>query len=184
MTGNRKIDMVILGLLSHEPMTGYDIKKQIDGTIRFFWKGSFGNIYPALAAMEKSGFVTKQEANTGGRTRIEYGITEDGKAYLQDWLCTRGAVNELKYETIMKLYFGGAAGSENSIRVIEEFEGKIEEDLALLRLYEDNLSKLLEVEDHVYYYLTVQFGIETYEGYLRWCRKAKNILEEMLDKKK
>ena len=37
-----KIDMVIQGLLSHEDLTGYDIKKRIDGAISFFWKGSFG----------------------------------------------------------------------------------------------------------------------------------------------
>ena len=48
MAKERKIDMVILGLLSHEDLTGYDIKKRIDGAISFFWKGSFGNIYPAL----------------------------------------------------------------------------------------------------------------------------------------
>ncbi|MDE6129590.1 MAG: PadR family transcriptional regulator, partial [Lachnospiraceae bacterium] len=51
MANERKIDMVILGLLSHEPLTGYDIKKRIDGAIRFFWKGSFGSIYPALNTM-------------------------------------------------------------------------------------------------------------------------------------
>ena len=53
MAKDRKIDMVILGLLAHEDLTGYDIKKQIDGAISFFWKGSFGSIYPALSDMEK-----------------------------------------------------------------------------------------------------------------------------------
>ena len=57
MAKDRKIDLVILGLLSHEDLTGYDIKKQIDSGISFFWKGSFGSIYPALSEMEKSGFV-------------------------------------------------------------------------------------------------------------------------------
>ena len=47
MAKERKIDMVILGLLSHEDLTGYEIKKRMDGAISFFWKGSFGNIYPA-----------------------------------------------------------------------------------------------------------------------------------------
>ena len=37
----RKIDLVIPGLLTHEDLTGYDIRKRIDGGIRFFWKGSF-----------------------------------------------------------------------------------------------------------------------------------------------
>ena len=52
MAKDRKIDLVILGLLSHEDLTGYDIKKHIDGAINFFWKGSFVSIYPALNAME------------------------------------------------------------------------------------------------------------------------------------
>ena len=39
MAKDRKIDLVILGLLSHEDLTGYDIKKHIDGAINFFWKG-------------------------------------------------------------------------------------------------------------------------------------------------
>ena len=51
MAKDRKIDMVILGLQAHENLTGYDIKKRIDNSIRFFWKGSFGSIYPALNVM-------------------------------------------------------------------------------------------------------------------------------------
>lgn len=43
MAKDRKIDLVILGLLSHEDLAGYDIKKRLDGAIGFFWKGSFGN---------------------------------------------------------------------------------------------------------------------------------------------
>ncbi len=53
MGKDRKIDMVILGLLAHEDSTGYDIKKKIDEPISFFWKGSFGSIYLALTDMEK-----------------------------------------------------------------------------------------------------------------------------------
>ena len=59
MAKDRKIDVVILGLLSHEDLTGYDIKKRLDGAIGFFWKGSFGNIYPALTSMEKEGLISK-----------------------------------------------------------------------------------------------------------------------------
>ena len=61
MAKERKIDMVILGLLSHEDLTGYDIKKRIDGAISFFWKGSFGNIYPALKDMETQGLIIKNQ---------------------------------------------------------------------------------------------------------------------------
>ena len=67
MAKDRKIDLVILGLLAHDDLTGYDIKKRIDGAISFFWKGSFGSIYPALSAMEKDGLVTMRKAMDSGR---------------------------------------------------------------------------------------------------------------------
>ena len=86
MARERKIDMVILGLLSHEDLTGYDIKKRIDGAISFFWKGSFGNIYPALKDMEASGMIQKKAATEGGREKISYHITSTGKKVLKEWL--------------------------------------------------------------------------------------------------
>ena len=178
MARERKIDMVILGLLSHEDLTGYDIKKRIDGAISFFWKGSFGNIYPALKDMENRGLIKKSDTSVGGRERISYHITKAGKQTLKKWLTDEQAGNELRYETLLKLFFGGAEKKEVTIRNIELFEGQIRQELKLLKAYEEVLKRRLEVEDHLYYYLTVSFGIDTYEAYLKWCVKAKKLLKE------
>ena len=177
MAKDRKIDVVILGLLAHDDLSGYDIKKQIDGAINFFWKGSFGSIYPALYGMEKQGLVKrKQSNNSGGRERIVYQITPQGKDTLKIWLNDEKATNDLKYETLLKMYFGGIEDRSVTIRNIEIFEKQIKGNLEVLSLYKDNLEKVLDQEDHINYYLTVTFGIETYEAYLRWCNKAKKIL--------
>ncbi len=48
MANEKKMDCVILGLLSHEELTGYEIKRRIDTTLKFFWSGSYGSIYPTL----------------------------------------------------------------------------------------------------------------------------------------
>ncbi len=177
MAKDRKIDMVILGLLIHEDLTGYDIKKNIDGAIRFFWKGSFGSIYPALAAMEEQGLVQKIPSASGGREKILYHITDAGKSVVRDWLSERQASNELKYETLLKLFFGGAADPETAMKNIEVFEEQIRSELALLKVYQGNLEKVLDQKDHVYFYLTVTFGVDTMETYLKWCTKAKRILK-------
>ena len=177
MAKDRKIDLVILGLLYHEDLTGYDIKKRIDGAIGFFWKGSFGNIYPALSAMEDADLIKKAGSrNKGGRERIPYHITAKGTETLSRWLSEDRVVNELKYETLLKLYFGGAAGREISVRNIESFEEDVKRSLALLYMYKENLEKVMSDEDHIFYYLTVIFGIDTYEAYLKWCKKAKKLL--------
>ena len=177
MAKDRKIDVVILGLLSHEDLTGYDIKKRIDGAINFFWKGSFGSIYPALNALEEAGQIKRYKAeDSGSREKILYHITKEGINVLKRWLNEEQASNELKYETLLKLYFGGVEGTETTIHNIEIFEKNVKSDLEVLKMYEKNLKKEQDNEDHKYFLLTVMFGIETYEAYLRWCTKAKKML--------
>ena len=182
MAKDRKIDMVILGLLSHEDMTGYDIKKKIDGQIRFFWKGSFGSIYPALNEMMKLGQIEKipEEDNKekkGKREKINYRITDKGRKALTTWQSDTKMSNELKYEILLKLFFGGSVSREVSIQNIEIFEEEIKEDLEILKIYRNNLEAVLDEKDHLYFYLTTEFGIDTYEGYLKWCTKAKKLLK-------
>ena len=176
MAKEKKIDMVILGLLSHEDLTGYDIKKRIDGAVSFFWKGSFGNIYPALKEMESNGLISKTDTSVGGRERTSYHISKAGKDKLANWLHEEQSSNELRYETLLKLFFGGAADKKTSVKCIEAFEKQIQKDLMILKGHADTLGNDFQNEDHLYYYLTVLFGIESYEAYLRWCRKAKSLL--------
>ena len=177
MAKDRKIDMVILGLLAHEDLTGYDIKKKIDTGISFFWKGSFGSIYPALSDMEKNGLVKRKKTNnTGAREKIVYQLTKKGKTSVSDWLKEETVSNELKYETLLKLYFGGVEEISVTLHNIEVFEQQVKSSLEILKIYRDNLEQVLDEEDHLYYYLTVIFGIDTYEAYLKWCSKTKKLL--------
>lgn len=51
MATEKKLDCVILGLLSHEDLTGYEIKKRMDTTLKYFWGASYGSIYPTLSEL-------------------------------------------------------------------------------------------------------------------------------------
>ena len=77
-----------------------------------------------------------------------------------------------KEKIIVKLYYG--FGIERPL-----FEKEIAEKLSLLQLYKKNLEDSLGNEDHLHYYLTVSFGITTYEAYLKWCEEAKKLLAHM-----
>ncbi|MCR5128077.1 MAG: hypothetical protein K6B69_08235 [Lachnospiraceae bacterium] len=63
-----------------------------------------------------------------------------------------------------------------SLNNIEVFEEQIQKDLKVLKNYSKALVKSSDAEDHIS--LTVSFGIETYEAYLKWCAKAKKILKQ------
>ena len=177
MANEKKIDCVILGLLSHEELTGYEIKKRMDTTLKYFWSASYGSIYPALNDLVGRGFATKREDTESKRNKLIYTITEHGREYLKKWLALPIEKDELRYETLLKLFFGNEKGEEQAILHIEAFEKKIEEELPYLLQAETILTKSLGDDSaHKYYLLTVKFGIKTYQAYLEWCTEAKKLL--------
>ena len=150
----------------------------MDSSLRFFWGGSFGSIYPTLNQLEQEGKVTKENASSNGREKISYSITDIGREALKEWLKKPAEKDEIRYETLLKLFFGNETGFEGAGEHIERFEEKSKDELQILRMFEENLSHYLEEDTHKYYYLTVQFGIRTYESYLKWCEEAKRLIEE------
>lgn len=179
MANTKKIDFVLLGLLSHESYTGYEIKMQIDSALKYFWGASYGSIYPTLNQMEQDGYVTKENVSTNQREKIAYTITESGRERLREWLTLPVEKDEIRYETLLKLFFGSEAGAEETIRHIEAFEKKTEQQLMELRGFEAVLKPIKDTsKTHLYYLLTVEFGIETHEAYLKWCKEVKKELKK------
>lgn len=183
MANEKKMDCVILGLLSHQSMTGYEIKKRLDTTLRFFWGASFGSIYPTLGGLVDDGLVTKLETNDNGRNKLIYTITEKGEEHLRDWLSIPVEKDEIRYETLLKLFFGSEVGPKETLGHIHRFEDKIRSDLPLLRESVKQLKKIRKTEKaHTYYMLTAMFGVGIYEAYLKWCDEVSIILKEEEDK--
>ena len=179
MAIEKKIDYVILGLLSHEDLTGYEIKKRMDTSLKYFWGASFGSIYPALSDLVERGLADKRNGAENGRNKLIYSITEEGKKYLKGWLQIPAERDELRYETLLKLFFGNEAGAAQAISHIDAFQEKIEGELPFLIGAAETLRNNIDLDDtHKYYLLTVAFGVKTYRAYLEWCEEAKRLLGE------
>ncbi len=179
MAVEKKIDCVILGLLSHEDLTGYEIKKRMNTSLKYFWGASYGSIYPTLSDLVKKGLAVKRDETENNRHKIIYSITQEGRYHLKDWLRLPAEKDELRYETLLKLFFGNEAGALQAISHIDAFEEKIEKELQHLTDAADVLRKNVSSDDtHKYYLLTVEFGIKTYSAYLEWCKEAKTMLKK------
>ena len=177
MANEKKIDCVILGLLSHEELTGYEIKKRMDTTLKYFWNASYGSIYPALSDLVNRGLATKREDTENKRNKLIYTITDAGRNYLKELLALPVLKDELRYETLLKLFFGHEQGAKQAISHIETFEEKIRKELPYLLGAEKTLKDCMDDDTtHQYYLLTVEFGIRTYRAYLEWCEEAKELL--------
>lgn len=178
MANEKKNDFVILGLLSHTPMTGYEIKKKIDTTMRLFWNASYGSIYPTLQKLELEGKIESIKDKNNSRIKIIYSITQEGVDSLKNWLKKPVVKDELRYETLLKLFFGSEVGPQITSQHIEAFEKKIKNELPNLKKVVELLNTLDNEEAHRYYKLTAIFGVKIYETYLEWCEEVKECLEK------
>lgn len=177
MANEKKLNCVILGLLSHESLTGYEIKKRMDTALKLFWSASYGSIYPTLNSLVDNGMVTKLETTDNGRDKVIYTITDSGKEYLKKWLTLPVTKDELKYETLLKVFFGGEIGPDVTLEHVHNFESKVKIELPYLKSAVNELSKIQgDEEAHKYFLLTAMFGERVYEAYLKWCKDAERIL--------
>lgn len=178
MAKENKSRYVILGLLAHAPMSGYDIKKKIESSISNFYDISYGQIYPELARLELQGLVVmNQESNESGIVRKVYAITENGRSQLRAWLTKPVEEEKIPYDMLLKLFFGGQISVAENIGRIKSFRTRLTDKLEEFTAYELQLKMLLgKSQDHSYYLLTLAFGRKAYQAYLDWADYAIDYL--------
>lgn len=76
----------LLALLDVGPMTGYDLARVFEGSVRLAWRASHSQIYPELRTMETGGLIVATEVERGARaTKRQYAITDRGREELTRW---------------------------------------------------------------------------------------------------
>ena len=74
---------VLYFLLTEGPMSGYELAQLIKERSRGHLRATAGNVYPRLHELKEAGDVSAG-APTGGREKIVYEITEQGKQTLRE----------------------------------------------------------------------------------------------------
>jgi DNA-binding PadR family transcriptional regulator len=97
-------------MLSEGKRSGYEIKKLLSEGEMFFWKESYGNIYPILRKLTEDNLVRPIDANIKKKRRIYYELTDAGRKELLEWLKTPPVLGRFRVELLMKLRFCEAAG--------------------------------------------------------------------------
>jgi PadR family transcriptional regulator, regulatory protein AphA len=171
----------VLGFLTRRPMSGYDIKKRIDASIRNFWNENYGQIYPVLKQLTELGWATRSDdASSGARPRHVYTITETGREALREWLDRPVDPPVYRYEYLLKLFFGSEVDPATSLRQIEEHRRRSAEDLEHYRRIESEIRALGGSHSAAPYWLmTVRSGIYQREADLRWCDETIEALREL-----
>jgi DNA-binding PadR family transcriptional regulator len=172
----------ILGILSSESRSGYDIKKVIEMSIGHFWAESYGQIYPTLKMLIDEGLITITEGSDSGKLeRKVYSITEKGTEELKRWLNeTVEEISLARNELLLKLFFGSRIPAEKNIGHIINYRKRLEKELEMF----DDIAELINRTNDkqtstVYQYLTLKHGQAICEALIRWCDDSVNALKEL-----
>jgi DNA-binding PadR family transcriptional regulator len=160
------ITPVVLGLIGLGARSGYDIKSSVDTSARFFWAGSYGQIYPELRRLEAEGLIRGKDASTGARGRREYELTAAGRTWLEDWLLGSSTTIEYRDESLLRLFFADALPHEQALEILETRKRGHEEYLEILRVIEARAG-----DDPDFMSLVLRWGIDFNEWGRQWCEQ-------------
>jgi DNA-binding PadR family transcriptional regulator len=157
---------VVLGLLAHGRLSGYDIKTIVDRSTRFFWAASYGQIYPELRRLEAEGLIAGEDASNGARGRRVYELTDAGRKALEDWLLGTATTIEYRDESLLRLFFADALPREQALGLLRARLRGHEEYLDVLRAIDARPGQDPDFAD-----LVLRWGIDFNEWGRQWCEQ-------------
>jgi DNA-binding PadR family transcriptional regulator len=168
-------------MLSIEPMSGYDIKREVEKSISNFWSESYGQIYPVLRTLIAEKLVTKTvERDKGKPDRHVYALTARGRTELRRWLLKGFAPKIQRNEFLLKLFFGEEIPAKANIAHVEQYR-QLQD--GLLQKYRAVEQKIIREDgdnsNAPYWLMTVRYGEHVSRALLQWCDKTLAELKRM-----
>ena len=165
------VTWAVLGLIALEPRSGYDVKRIVDRTIRHFWAASYGQIYPELRRLVEAGWITGEDASTGGRRRRLYRITPAGREALLEWQHGHETRIELRDESLLRLFFADTLPREEALGLLQARREGYRQMLAYLRGLDDGKGPDPDFVDLVY-----RWGLDYCQWGIEWCDRQERRL--------
>lgn len=174
---------VLLTVLQQHEATGYEIIRDFDHALGFFWHASHQQVYRELGRLTREGLVDYQAIEQRSRPdKKRYRITDQGRQALIEWLATPAAPRRFNDELLVKILGGELLGAERLLKEIEHHRG----------IQEDRLSTFLAIEAEHYrnrnlpelsmeyrlLYLPLRKGIKTTRAWLDWADEARTLLKD------
>lgn len=183
MKNSSKTQYALLGALSIEPMSGYEIKKMLAESTNYFWSESNGQIYPTLAKLAKNKLVTIEKQMVGAKIKKIYTITKTGQLKLREWLMQDFEYYPPREELLLKLFYGQNVSPKVSINHIQKHLLKCQDLLKIFKNIEKKLTLLVtQGKRPVYFLLTVKAGVSSVKTEIEWCKESIELINEYATK--
>jgi len=167
----------ILGFLSLSPLSGYDLKKHFDQSVRHFWPANQSQIYRTLAELDADGFVTKDVIAREDRLDMKvYHLTDAGLAELRRWLAAPQPMQETREPLLVQVFFAGQITDAELVGVLRSQLAEAEAVLAALTaIYHQQIEgfpALVAPRPAFFSTLTLEYGLAAYAALRRWLLAA------------
>ena len=169
----------IMTALLEDDLSGYELARDFETSLGFFWQASHQQIYQELRKLSDKHWLSKREVTQRGKpNKIVYGMTKAGREALGEWVFGGTRTQAAKDDLLVKLY---NLDSGNAGHLAGEITARREEMMRRLYLYEKirrrhyGVPELLPTRRKGVY-LALALGIHQGEQFLAWCDEALDLL--------
>jgi DNA-binding PadR family transcriptional regulator len=165
MAGTRGIRHFILGLLTQQPMSGYDIKRFLKSLSWLIEVPSLGSLYPSLHALLEDGLVTREVVTNQDRpSRKIYSITKAGEEALQEWLEQPSNSNASLKKFVMRLALAGQLSQVGLLAHLEQRRARVTAQKIALEQALESEAKSADLGER----LMLDYGLSLAAAELAW----------------
>ncbi len=168
----------ILAILSMGPQSGYEIRKSLDQPEMFYWRESYGNIYPMLKKLYQDGLIDKVDSSVKKKKRLIYNLNSNGWSEFQKWLEKPADLNRFRIELLMKLRFGESSSVENMISLVSHYRNQSLEQLNEAEKLLEDFESLKSTLTNDLRKITINLFAERKKSTLAWCDDSEEILSK------
>lgn len=175
----------LLGLLSYNPMTGYELKQVFDRSIHHFWNAHMSQIYRELNKLEACGWVvSSREEQSGKPDKRIYRLSEGGERELLTWLrqfpqqkqeATRNAF-------LAHVFFASRLPIEEVLHVFRQYQRELvaaETALHGARKVIEGHRQNAAMQGEIFYWeLTLRCGFKHWQAEKEWVEECLVLLAE------
>jgi PadR family transcriptional regulator AphA len=121
----------LLGLLALRPWTTYELAKQAQRSLQWFWPRAERKLYDEPKKLVALGYATAEGQRTGRRRSTVYSITPAGRRALRRWLGDEPtAAPTFEIEQLVRVFFGDQGSADQLLAAIERAGAQARESLA------------------------------------------------------
>jgi DNA-binding PadR family transcriptional regulator len=160
----------VLGLLALRPWTTYELARQTERSLRWFFPRAERAVYLEAKRLVRLGWAAAERGSTGRRARTGYEITAAGRQALRDWLASPSAGTQLESEAALKLFFAdqsGLAEAAASVRAVRADARAALEQLAAMAAGEPRFPERTPTN-----VLSMRLVAEVHAALYRWSEWA------------